>query len=73
MGQPWATMFPTLTRVRCDCALCEGAEYVDEVGLMLIEDAVRGYVRELRARANQYDDAVADAQRVMDAELAKGR
>jgi len=73
MGQPWATLFPTLTRVKCDCPLCDGAEYVDEVGLMLVEDAIRAYVGELRAKAAQFDSALADAQRIMDDELAKGR
>ena len=71
-GQTLATIFPTLTRMRCECELCAGAEYVDEVGLMIVEDAVRTYARELRGKAREREDAFADAQRVMDDALKGG-
>lgn len=55
-----AELFPTLTKVRCDCC---GEWFVDEVGLMVVEDAIREYHDELLAKARRDANAWADAER----------
>jgi hypothetical protein len=58
--------------VKCDCPLCDGAEYVDEVGLMVVEEAIRTYVSALQEQQRRIDDAFAEANAVMDRELKGG-
>ncbi len=57
-------MFPTLTTVRCDCC---GGTFIDEVGLMVIEDAIRAYREELRAGRHRDDRAWSEARADVDA------
>ncbi len=61
MGTEIRELFPSLTQVTCDC--CEET-FVDEVGLMLVSDAVLAYRDELVARAERERDAYAEAHRV---------
>ncbi len=58
MGQSPTTLFPTLTRTRCDC--CDG-HFVDEVAAMLIWEAAEAYGREIRAKPAREEAAMAEA------------
>jgi len=59
MNRPWTEIFRSMGMVRCDC--CDGT-FVDEVGLMTIEDAIVTYRAELRAKQRR-DDAAWDKAR----------
>jgi len=68
MNRPWSEMFRSLTTVRCDC--CDGT-FVDEVGLMIIEDAIMTYRAEVRAKQNADAAAWSTAQANVDAAVQK--
>lgn len=58
MGTSLRELFPTLTQVTCEC--CAGT-FVDEVALLLIEDAVIAYRDALVAKTERDDGAWEDA------------
>jgi len=44
-------MFPSLTTVTCESSCCHGETYLDEVGLVIVCDAVRAFDWALTHRA----------------------
>lgn len=55
----------------CECALCNGLVYVDEVALFVIEDALTSFVETVREGFARDQSALADAIAISDAEVAK--
>jgi hypothetical protein len=60
MGTSLRELFPTLTLVTCEC--CAGT-FVDEVALLMIEDAVVTYRDALNEKRERDQAAWADAER----------
>lgn len=62
-------LFPTLTTVTCDC--CDET-FVDEVALLMIEDAIVTHRDALREKLERDDAAWAEAEQQMRQALSKG-
>jgi len=68
MGSSLSQMFRSMGTVKCDCC---GGTFIDEVGLMVIEDAVITYRSELRAKAREDDAAWSTARANVQAAVDK--
>jgi hypothetical protein len=56
--------------VTCECGICDGGPFVDELAAFYIEDAVMDFRDELRAKLQREDAAWAEAERATAQALA---
>lgn len=70
MGTSIRELFPTLTRVTCDCC---GETFVDEAGLLMVEDAIVSFRDALVAKHEKDKAAWSDAFALADQALAEAR
>ena len=59
-GRTFRETFPTLAEVVCECALCNGRVYRDEVALLVIEDGVMAFPEAVRRKVDEEDAAIVE-------------